>query len=155
MLVVGVDQESDLLVDGVAVISSDGVVGVIAGVSQNFATVIPILNRNFRVGSKIARNDYFGILEWEGPDPDNARLKEIPLHVEVKRGDEIVTSGFSSIFPPGYKVGRVESFRVTEGNFYDINVRLSVNFRNLNHIYVVGNIFREEQQELENSFGYD
>lgn len=138
-----------------AVISNGAVVGVVAGVSKNFATVIPLLNRNFRVGSKLDRNDYFGILEWEGVDPQFARLREIPLHVEVQKGDTVVTSGYSAIFPPDYRVGVVESFEVQEGNFYDIKVKLAVDFRNLSHVNVIGNIFREERQELEKSFGYD
>lgn len=138
-----------------AVISDGAVVGVIAGVSKNFSTVIPLLNRNFRVGSKLDRNDYFGIMEWEGLDPRYAKLREIPLHVEVQKGDSVVTSGFSAIFPPDYTVGVVESFNVQEGNFYDIRVKLAVDFRNLTHVNVIGNIFREERQNLEESFGYD
>jgi rod shape-determining protein MreC len=138
-----------------AVISSGAVVGVIAGVSENFSTVIPLLNRNFKLGSKIARNDYFGILEWTGMSPNTARLREIPLHVDVRRGDSIVTSGFSAIFPQGLNVGVIESYKVTESNFYDIKVKLSIDFRNLTHVYVIGNIYREEQKELENSLGYD
>ncbi len=138
-----------------AVISNGAVVGVVAGVSKNFSTVIPVLNRNFRVGSKIARNDYFGILEWEGKDPGFARLREIPLHVDVSKGDTVVTSGFSAIFPPGYKVGIIESYDIKEGNFYDIEVKLAVDFQNLIHVNVIGNIFRGERQELEKSFGYD
>lgn len=138
-----------------AVISQGSVVGVVAGVSDNFSTIIPLLNRNFRVGSKIMRNDYFGILEWDGLNPEYAKLREIPLHVDVRVGDTIVTSGFSAIFPPGIRVGSVESFKVTETNFYEIKVKLAVNFWNLTHVNIIGNIYREEQQELENSFGYD
>jgi rod shape-determining protein MreC len=138
-----------------AVISNGAVVGVVAGVSRNFATVIPLLNRSFRVGSRLKKNDYFGILEWTGPSPEYAKLREIPLHVELGRGDTVVTSGYSAIFPEGYLVGIVESFEVTEGNFYDIEVRLAVNFRNLKHVNVIGNLFKEEREELEKSFGYD
>lgn len=138
-----------------AVITHGAVVGVVVSVSNNFSTVIPLLNRNFRLGSKISRNDYFGILEWGGMNPEFARLREIPLHVDVARGDSIVTSGFSAIFPPGLDVGIIESFKVTDSNFYDIRVKLSVNFRNLTHVYVIGNIYREEQLELENLQGYD
>lgn len=141
--------------EDMGVIAYDGVVGVVAGVSQNFATVIPILNRNFRVGSKIERNNYFGILEWDGWDPRFARLREIPLHVDVKKGDKIVTSGFSAIFPPGYMVGEVESIKVTEGNFYDIKVKLDVNFNNLTQVNLIGNIYQDEKVELEKSMGYD
>lgn len=138
-----------------AVISNGGVTGIVAGVSDNFATVIPVLNRNFRVGSKIERNDYFGILQWEGDSPLSASLNEIPLHVEVEKGDRIVTSGFSAIFPPGIPVGEVEDIKVDEGNFYTISVSLFVDFRNLKHVNVIGNIYQEEKNTLENSLGYD
>lgn len=138
-----------------AVISNGTVVGVIAGVSDNFSTVIPLLNRNFRVGSSISRNNYFGILEWDGLHPDLGKLREIPLHVGVQKGDSIVTSGYSAIFPPGIGIGTVESISVKEGNFYDITVKLSVDFRNLKYVAVVKNILREEQKALENTLGYD
>jgi len=138
-----------------AVISNGGVTGIVTGVSDNFSTVIPVLNRNFRVGSKIERNDYFGILQWEGESPVRASLKEIPLHVEVEKGDRIVTSGYSAIFPPGIPVGAVENIKVEEGNFYNISVSLFVDFRNLKHVSIIGNIYQEEKNNLENSFGYD
>ncbi|MBE0652804.1 MAG: rod shape-determining protein MreC, partial [Bacteroidales bacterium] len=98
-----------------AVISNGTVVGAIAGVSNNYSTVIPLLNRNFRVSSSIARNNYFGILEWDGLHTDLGKLREIPLHVGVQKGDSIVTSGYSAIFPPGIDIGTVESIIVKEG----------------------------------------
>ncbi len=49
------------------VISEQGVVGVVTDVSKNYATIIPILNRNFRLSARILRNNYFGIIEWGRP----------------------------------------------------------------------------------------
>jgi len=48
-----------------AVISDNAVVGIVNAVSDNFSSVIPIINRNFRLSAKIKMNNYFGIIEWE------------------------------------------------------------------------------------------
>lgn len=138
-----------------AVISNGGVVGIVMGVSDNFSTVIPVLNRDFRLGSEISGTGHFGVLEWDAKNPETALLNEIPLHVDVQKGDSIVTSGYSAIFPPGLKVGTVESMKVKEGNFYEIRVNLEVDFRTLQHVLIIGNSYRKEKLELEKSFGYD
>ena len=132
-----------------AVISGAGVVGMVLNSSENFATVQPLINRNSKTGAKIKGEDYFGILEWDGRDPTRMHLKEIPLHVEIEIGDTIETSGFSSVYPKGQLIGRIDTFDKKEGNFYDIEVRLFVNFRTVNHVMVVANTFREEQILLE------
>ena len=138
-----------------AVISDQGVVGVVLEVSRNYASVIPILNRNFRVSARIRRNNYFGIIEWDGKDPALVRLREIPTHVAITPGDTVVTSGYSAIFPPGLMIGNVESVNPGEGNFYDIVVRLSTNFRNLYHVNVISNFHQAEQKKLEETQGND
>ncbi len=138
-----------------AVISDQGVVGVVMSVSRNYATVIPVLNRNFRISARIYRNNYFGIIEWDGKDPSLVRLREIPTHVEVSVGDSVVTSGYSAIFPPGLMIGRVASVSQGEGNFYDIVVRISTNFRNLYHVNVISNFRQEERKKLEEMQGND
>jgi rod shape-determining protein MreC len=132
-----------------AVVSSSGVVGMILNSSENFATVQPLINRNSKTGAKIRGEDYFGILEWDGRDPGIVHLKEIPLHVELEVGDTIETSGFSSVYPKGQLIGKIAKFDKKEGNFYDIEVKLFVNFRTVNHVMVVSNIYREEQIKLE------
>ena len=131
------------------VISDQGLVGIVLESSNNFATVIPVLNRDFRLSVKIKSNDYAGILQWEGDSPLYAILTEIPFHVDVIKGDTILTSGFSTIFPEGIKVGMIESFQLEKGNFYDIRVRLSTDFQRLYHVNVIRNFRQEEQLNLE------
>lgn len=138
-----------------AVISHDGVVGIVSGVSSHFSTVIPLLNIDLRISSKIKNTGYFGSLHWDGKDPRTAVLHEIPHHVTLNRGDTIVTSGFSAIFPEGISVGTISDYDIKGGNFFTISVDLSTDFRNLNHTYVIENIFREELLELENTADYD
>jgi len=131
------------------VISDQGLVGIVLESSKNFATVIPILNRDFRISVKIKSNNYAGILQWEGDSPLSAMLSEIPFHVKITEGDTILSSGFSSIFPEGIEVGKIESFVLEKGNFYDIKVRLYTDFQQLFHVNVIRNFRQEEQLNLE------
>jgi rod shape-determining protein MreC len=131
------------------VISEQGMVGIVLESSQNFATVIPILNRDFKLSVKIKSNDYAGILQWEGDSPLYALLTEIPFHVDIVESDTILTSGFSSIFPEGIEVGIIESYVLEKGNFYDIKVKLSTDFQRLFHVNVIRNFRQEEQLNLE------
>jgi len=132
------------------VVSDQGLVGIILESSANFATVIPIINREFRLSAKIKSNNYAGILQWDGGSPRFADLTEIPFHVILTVGDTILTSGFSSIFPEGIEVGRIESFSLEKGNFYDIRVELYTDFQRLYHVNVIRNYRQEEQLNLEN-----
>jgi rod shape-determining protein MreC len=131
------------------VISDRGLVGIVLESSNNFATIIPIINREFRLSAKIKSNNYAGIMQWEGDSPLFASLNEIPYHVALAQGDTIITSGFSSIFPEGILVGTIESFSLEKGNFYDIEIKLSTNFQNLFHVNVIRNYYKEEQTLLE------
>jgi rod shape-determining protein MreC len=132
------------------VISDEGLVGIVLESSPNFATVIPVINRDFRISAKIKSNNYSGILQWDGSSPRFAVLTEIPFHVELTVGDTILTSGFSSIFPEGIEVGKIESFSLERGNFYDIRVELFTDFQRLYHVNVIRNYRQEEQLNLEN-----
>ncbi len=134
------------------VISDRGLVGIVLESSANFATVIPIINRDFRLSAKIKSNNYAGILHWEGNSPRSAVLTEIPFHVDLSEGDTILTSGFSSIFPEGIKVGVIESFSLDKGNFYDITVSLFTDYQRLYHVNVIQNFRQEEQLNLENEY---
>jgi rod shape-determining protein MreC len=133
-----------------AVISPNGVVGVIYGASGHYSTVISLLNRDFRLSAKIRKNDYYGSLYWPGNDYQHATLGEIPYHVELEIGDTIVTSGYSSIFPEGLMVGVISDFQKAQSNFYIIDVKLSVDFKRLTHVNIIRNLLIEEQADLEN-----
>lgn len=137
------------------VISENGVAGIISEASGNFATVIPIINRNFRLSAKIEKNNYFGIIEWDGRNPQIVNLREIPVHVELEDGDTILTSGYSSIFPEGILVGTIDSHSYEGGNYYQIDVRLATDFRKLQHINVIKNLYRDEQIKLESNIKND
>ncbi|MGQ8338436.1 rod shape-determining protein MreC [Sunxiuqinia sp. A32] len=130
------------------IIGPGGVVGVITNVSEHFSTGQSVLNKRWGLSAKI--NNYFGSLVWDGIDYRYAKLNEIPFHVTLHKGDEVITSSYSSIFPEGIRIGRVHDFKqVSGGNFYDITVELSSNFKTLSYVEVVSNLLVEEQLDLE------
>ncbi|TFH25648.1 MAG: rod shape-determining protein MreC [Bacteroidia bacterium] len=134
------------------VISDGGLVGIVLESSANFATVIPIINRDFKLSAKIKSSNYAGILQWDGNSPLFAVLTEIPFHAKLAVGDTILTSGFSSIFPEGIELGIIESYSLDKGNFYDIRVSLFTDFQRLYHVNVIRNYRQEEQLNLENQY---
>ncbi len=138
-----------------AAISQTGAVGIVVAVSENYSTIIPILNRNFRLSTRLKKNKFFGIIEWEGRSAEFVSLKEIPVHVDVQPGDTVVTSGFSAVFPEGILVGTVESVTDSGENFHEIKIRLSTDYRKLYHVDLIRFTHREEIEELENRIKND
>ena len=132
-----------------AVVSDGSIVGVVKGVSQNFATVISLLNLDFKISAKVKKNGYFGSLIWNGDNYNTAILNEIPLHADIQVGDTIITSGFSSIYPEGILIGYIEDFEEKGGSFYTIYVKLSTDFKRLNNVNIIGNLIQKEKLELE------
>lgn len=133
-----------------AVIAPDGVVGQVIEVSNHFSSVMSVLNRNSRVSAKLKSSNQVGSLQWGGEDYRIGKLIDIPSHVRIMIGDSVVTSGYSHVFPEGKLIGFVEEFNLEPGeNFYDVNVRFSVDFNKLSYVYVVNNLFRDELMGLQ------
>ncbi len=135
---------------GQGVIDGKGVVGILTDVNEKYARGISILNRDCRISVAIERNHFFGTLFWEGGNPGMAKMGDVPKHADLRIGDKVVTSGFSAVFPAGIHVGEVTGFDLTDGsNFYDIDIRLSTDMASLQYVYVIRNLFSEEQRKLE------
>jgi rod shape-determining protein MreC len=132
-----------------AVVSPDGVAGIIVGSSDNYSIAMSLLNIDFRLSSRMKSNGYFGSLAWDGRDYRYAILNEIPQHVTINAGDTVETTSFSSIFPEGIMVGTVSDFEKPGGDFYKIRVLLSTDFKKLNFVSIIGNLKKTEQQSLE------
>lgn len=136
--------------NNMAVITSTGVVGQVKDVSDNFCTVMSLLNSKTTISSKIKKDGSYGPLTWDGEDFRYATLHDIPTHVRLVKGDTIVTSAYSRTFPENIMVGTVESFERKAGEyFYTVVVKLSTEFKKVSHVYIVTNMLKEEQEDLE------
>ena len=134
---------------GMGIISPNGIVGIITNVSDHFSMGPTVINRKWKVSARIKKNNYFGSLSWDGKDYRYALLNEIPTHVKLNIGDTIITSSYSSVFPEGYLIGKIESFNHKKGyNFYDIRIQLSTNFMTLRHVNIIKNFYYNELDSL-------
>ncbi|MBR3725169.1 MAG: rod shape-determining protein MreC [Bacteroidales bacterium] len=132
-----------------AVISPQGIVGVVVNTTDNFATVMPVLHSNSRNSVKISRINTNGSLVWRGGDFRYATLIDIPTTYKLHPNDTIVTSGMANDFPEGVMVGFVEQTMSERGSgFYTIKVRLATEFTKLDHVYIIDNHFKAEQDSL-------
>jgi len=133
------------------VISSTGVIGIIKDVSPHYSTVMSVLHKDTRISTRLKKSSYFGSLEWDGADPGEATLRQITTSTRIMKGDTVVTTTYSSIFPQDIMVGTILDFSVKPGeSFYTIRVKLSTDFRSLSFVYVVGNVLKREQLDLQN-----
>ncbi|MBR1798577.1 MAG: rod shape-determining protein MreC [Bacteroidales bacterium] len=132
-----------------AVISSDGIVGVVVGTTDNFATIMPVLHSDSRNSVKVKSSGIGGSLVWDGRNYHVAQVVDVPSTHKFSPGDTIVTSGLAEDFPEGINVGYVDEVHMVEGSgFCKIDIILATDFNKLRHVYVINNRFRAEQQQL-------
>ena len=141
--------QNDSIKEDYGVITSKGIVGIIDATSKNYSRVLSILNTNSRVNVKLKKTNYFGILSWDGKSPEITQLKDVQDLVKLSIGDTIVTSGYSSTFPPNIPVGSIDSYRLNDTeDLYIIDVKLFNDMRNLEHVYIIKNIDINELEAL-------
>lgn len=140
----------DGFIQEMGVIDQNGIVGIVNVVSDHYAVAISLLNPKLRLSCKVKGSNYFGSLVWDGKDPRFAVLEELPRHVKFVRGDTIVTSGYSSVFPEGLMVGTVDGFsKQRNDNFYALTVKLSTDFFRLNDVRILDDKGQKERRILE------
>lgn len=129
---------------GMAVISPNGIIGIVDKVSQHFCSVISVLHRQSMVSVRLSATGYSGSLTWQGVRCDEALLSDIPSHVPVRVGDKVVTSGLSVVYPGGIPVGFVSEISGKEDDFYRLKVQFSEDYRRIDRVYVVKNLYKED-----------
>lgn len=132
------------------IVDQNGVVGIVNVVGEHSARAISLLNPNFRLSCKVKGSDCFGSLVWNGKSPNTASLEEMPRHVKFVKGDTIITSGYSSVFPEGLIVGTIEgALKSSNDNFYTLKIHLSTDFTQLSTVRVIKNNQVTELKKLE------
>lgn len=145
-----IDREDNLITidkgtaDGVredmGVACGTGVVGVVYMASAHYAIVLPVTNVRSSVSVTIRKRGYFGYLHWKRPPADIAYIDDVPRHAKFALGDDVVTNGYSSIFPAGIMVGKIlHVFNSADGLSYRVQLRLSTDFGKLRHVCVIDN----------------
>lgn len=148
-LTLNIGKEQGITHD-MAVTTSNGIIGIVKDVSENFSSVMSILHKDVRVNCQLKKDGIYGPLIWDGADYRFSNLIDIPTHARIKKGDTIITSSLSGIFPEGLMVGFVESYeRKQNESFYTVKVRLSADFKKINHVSVIKYHYKTERDSLE------
>lgn len=133
------------------VINSLGIIGIVDYTSENYATIVSILNRKSQINAKIKKTNHFGSLIWDGKSTGFVQLIDVPRLAAIRKGDTIVTGGQSVIFPENINIGTIDKIFIdNQTNYYTLNVKLFNDMTNLGHVYIIKSKNREEIINLEN-----
>jgi rod shape-determining protein MreC len=135
------------------VFSSNGVIGTVHNVSEHFAVVKSCLTEDINIAIMIENSGEHGFLKWDGKDARRGQLSGVSNDSDVKKWSRVVTRGSAGIFPKGLSVGKVESSKPIEGKpLWDITVLFSENYRRVQRVYVIKNLLKDEQLDLESNY---
>jgi rod shape-determining protein MreC len=134
------------------VIIGNRIVGQVVSVSPHFSWIMSVLHKDSRISAKFKKNNQLVTVEWPGGNYKAGEVKEIPRHVAIIKGDTIITSGNSEIFPEGILIGTIDRYTIAEDeNFNYARILFSTDFNSLGYVEVVVDLMRKEKEELKAS----
>ena len=93
---------------GAPVVTYDGVVGRVAGLSAGYADVMLIVDTNSSTDVLVQRTRARARVRGTGRDDQiGIRVQYLPRTADIEPGDILITSGVGSVFPKGLPIGRV------------------------------------------------
>jgi len=116
--------------NGMAVISTDGLVGRVSNVTKISCDVLLIVDPSCKVACKVVRNGAFGIMQGSGIAMNGnislemlasvkpSVLDYVSTEHELQPRDVIHTSGLGNVFPEGLPVGRLGAVKMDSSGLY-------------------------------------
>lgn len=118
------------------IVTDQGLVGKVIAVGPHYAIGQILFNKDLRVSAKIQRSRVDGIIRWDGGG--SLSMQNVVKTMDVRAGDVVITSDYSSIFPPGIRIGVVSATRQVPGSLFQaIDVTPAVNFLRLEEVAVI------------------
>lgn len=142
---------NDSIKADMGVITTKGIVGIVASSSNNYSKVVSILNSTSRINAGLKKSNQYGSLTWNGKDPNIVQLETIPRQALLKVGDTIITNGRSTIFPKGILIGTISNYELDQSqSYYKIDVKLFNDMTDLEYIYAIRSNEKAEVTNLQN-----
>jgi rod shape-determining protein MreC len=139
--------QADGILNGMAVVTDAGLVGIVYSVSTHFSLVEMLFNRDFRAAAKVGRTRVEGIVAWDGGP--TLVMRNVPKALDVMVGDLIVTSEYSTFFPAEVPIGTVLRIEAEPNSlFRRVTLEPTVNLFRVEHAYVVLKDASLEQERL-------
>ncbi|MBN1299102.1 MAG: rod shape-determining protein MreC [Actinobacteria bacterium] len=128
--------KSDGVVEGMAVVNEDGLVGVIVLASSESSSVRLLSDPQSSIGARILSSRKLGLVE--GSTDRKIYLNYIASDDLVFKGDILITSEYGQYIPPEILIGRIKRIGIAEQNLYrQIEVEPFVDFKKLEHVLVI------------------
>ena len=128
---------------------NNAVVGTVIDISNNYAVVMSLLHRQSSISAKLKKTGEVGNIIWDGKKTNVVLLKDIGKNARVAKGDSVITSGFSEKFPAGLLIGTIDEIvEDKSSNVYTLKVKTAANFYNVEFVYIINNLQKEEPGEL-------
>ncbi|HLK68473.1 MAG TPA: rod shape-determining protein MreC [Bryobacteraceae bacterium] len=105
-----VDRGSSVgIMRGMAVVTPDGIVGIVRAAYPTASEVLLITDSDFAAGVVTQKTQARGTLKGDGTP--TCKIDYVPTEDKVEVGDWVYTSGDDRVFPSGFPVGIVKSVR--------------------------------------------
>ena len=117
------------------VISGAGIIGRTVLVLGNQSQVQLITNPDASIGVMVESTRTLGVLSGSGDSLLD--LNYISNTEQINPGDVVLSSGFDTIFPKGFTIGKVVDCRKGEGAFYEIKVEPEVDLYHIEEVSVI------------------
>lgn len=127
------------LASNMAVVDRNGhLVGrITTPMSLQEATVQLLTDGNSAVSVHSETNKVLGVLAGSGKGGTCWLKYILATNEQLVEGEELITSGFDKIFPPGIKVGKILSIATDNSLFKKVEVKPYLNFSELSHVAVL------------------
>ena len=130
---------------------NNAVVGTVMDVSNNFAVIMSLLNGQSNISAMLKKSGETGVIVWDGKETNIVNLKNISKATKILKGDSVITSGYSDKFPYGLLIGTAqEVINDKSSSTYTIKIKTAANFYNLQYVYIINNLQKDEARELLN-----
>ncbi|ANU25637.1 rod shape-determining protein MreC [Planococcus versutus] len=135
-----------------AVMTASGLIGKITLTTPTTSTVelISTFNPNYRISAMVVdgKKDVFGLIEGYDAERRELLLKRIDANIELKKGDQVMSSGLGGIFPKGILIGTITEVTIDEFGLTKLAyVKPAANFSLLDHVIIADRVMEEVDGE--------
>ncbi len=132
---------TDGLKRDVPVVSAEGLVGRVVDASAATADVLLLVDPQSQIPARLSRMDAFGIVRGQGVSlrgDSLCRMDFIMKEADLQPGDEVVTSGLGSVYPPGLVIGYVTTaYSDPSGLYQHADIVPAADLRLLGFVFAV------------------
>jgi len=127
------ERQSNIVKDKLII----GVIGKVIQVTSSSARILPITDQHSRLGVKVQKSGYWGMLSGQSHHRELPKLEYISLKTTLGPGDVIVTSGESGLYPAGLTIGKISGEPIRGATFQEAYIEPVIDMRKLDLVFII------------------